>query len=409
MSQLIKFSRFFLFLFALLLLAPWPAVARANLPAQAPACTPSDPGPTAPCISEMVVRANTASPFNHFVVSWISASAGAGRVLLVGSGAPPAFDDVRGASFSGITHYVQVDNIAPGATYQFDIVSGGVKHDNNGAHWSVTVGPVLADAPPRAVLGHIRNPDGSDADEAIVYATLQRLGGAPSSLISTVIRPGDEGLFRLPLADALRANYTQRYSFDPTKDKITFTAVGPGGWSSTTVVIDVALPPQPSPPNVDLTLGSGPVTVSTPTPTALPPTSTPTPAPPSATPSPLPATQTAAAATATRTLSPLPPTPRPSATRPPPSPTPEPLITIIPAGQTRVATSEAESTLQAAATQTEEAIPEITRFAASTPTPGAGLNVGGVTLSSLLFPLLALVAFAGALALGGVAYVAWKK
>lgn len=407
--------------FVLILLASIALLSPADVvfaypPAQVSSCTTASPspdptvGPTPTvCISDVIVNADGASPQNRFSVSWVSVSPEAGQVQLVGGG---TFNDERSATFAGTTHYVQLNNLQSNTTYQFDIVSGGKTYTNNGQHWSVAIGPALTPSAPFNILGRVKNPDGSDADEALVYVTIQRADGAFSSLLSQIMTSDDGGFFHLNLSDARTTDYSSRFSFNPSSDKLTITAIGPTGAASWTGKTG---DPRPGKPTLFLTLGSGGGTAATSTPSPIPSTSTPTPVTPTATQTLPPATATALAATETATaLAPTPtftPVPavatavRPTATRQlfiEPTLT-VPLITIQPA-----ATTSAQATLA----NPEEGTPEpfttrVIRLA--TATPEATSTFAGITSSSSLFAVLAAVAFIGAAFLGIAALYLWKR
>jgi hypothetical protein len=398
------------------ILLAWLSLARTTqiARAQAPACTTANPAANDPsatvCVSEVIVKVDGTSPYNSFVVSWVSKNVESGSVQLVNGG---TFNDTRGASFTGITHYVQVSDLQSSTSYQFDVNSGGSTFNNNNQHWGVNLGPPLPDAPPNKITGMVENQNGSDATDAIVYTTIQHAGDQSTSSLLSQPLTGDN-VFLIPLGDARTGDYAQRFTFNRNKDKLIITANGPGGFTSTTVTANLALPPQPNPPNVILTLGSGVVAIVTATPSPLPPTSTPTPITPSATPTLPPAsataqvaTETAVAFTVTPTRTPMPPTDTP----PPPTAPPTaallptltlPPITIAPADATAVAEATVESI--------GEGPFEITRVAPHfTPAPAAGSLFGGSALGGLLLPFLAFVAFTAAAALVVLALIVWKR
>ena len=409
-------------LFLLLLFGP-AEVIQAHPPEQVTDCTTASPGPdpsATVCVSDVIVTTAGVSPNNRFSVSWISTSRETGAVKLIGG---DTLSDIRGASFSGITHYVQVSNLQPNTDYQFDINSGGNTYTNNGQHWSINIGPVLTPAAPDNIIGRVKNPGGGDAAEALVYARVQRASdSAISSLLSMnpPMSSDDSGFFHsISVSDArsvdASSNYDGRFSYNSNNDKLTLTAVGPGGYGSTTANINAAHP-RPGGVNVILTLGSGFVSYNTPTPTPIPPTSTPTPITPTATQTlpaltatALAATETATAFTSTPTLTPAPPSataPRPTATTQPliPPTATVPFITIVPAGQTQVAEATLEST--------QEVSPEplITRVLHPiTTTPEASSVFAGIASGGSIFAVLAATAFIGAATLGAAALYVWKR
>lgn len=416
-------SWLFASLLALLLLLPLTGKAQAHAPSQASDCTTASPGadpsPTV-CVSEVIVTTNAVAPSNRFSVSWVSQTPETGSVKMVGIDS--SFGDVRGPGFSGITHYVQVSNLQPSAAYLFDVISGGNTYTNGGQHWNVTVGPALNQPSPDNIIGRVKNADGSDATEALVYAKVVRVSdSAASSLVSMnpPMTQDDGGLLHsISLSDARtiasNLNYDGQFAYDPKRDKVVVTAVGPDGFASVTVNIGAAKP-RAGGVNVILTLGSGFVSYNTPTATPIPPTLTATPITPTATQTEPPltatalaATETATAFTSTPTFAAAPPTatiPRPTATRPPIIPTATvPIITIVPAGQTNAA----QATLEAELEGTPQ--PVSTRFIYPlTEKPPGNSLLTGITSGASILAALAIVAFIGAAVLGGAAIFIWRR
>ncbi|MGB8648758.1 MAG: hypothetical protein WCF84_26205 [Anaerolineae bacterium] len=378
---------------------------------QPTACTTaaasSDPNATL-CISAVDIEDTSASPNDSLVISWLSLTPQVGQVRLIDG---TTVGDARGSAFKGTTHYVQLSNLQPNTSYQFDIVADGVVNNNGGSHWTTgNVGPAIP--PPTTglttVLGRIRNPDGSDATEALVYVTIQHVDGTTSSLLSQGMAADDAGFFHVRLM-ARTPDNTARFSFDKTKDKVTITANSLSGFVSTTTPISNVLLSQ----NLALTLGAGYVVAATPTPSPLPLTSTPTPITPTATPTLFPATATAAAATQTAaaftdtpTVTPRPPTATPvtlSATSTSlPTLTSQP-ITITPAQATVVAqASSADTPEPDNGTTTVRISPRLTATPAS---QGLADIAGG----NGLLVILAVLAFGGAVVLALIAFWVWKR
>lgn len=142
-----------------------------------------------------------------FTVSWLTTVIEPGRVQLIGGA---IYEDERGADFSGTTHYVSINGLRTNSAYSFEIVSGGKKYENGGAHWSVTTGATLVPRTPDWISGHVRNLDGSVAMEAIVFTTIGReQQGYISAPLSVLITARDGGIFRINLSE------TRSFS-DPT-------------------------------------------------------------------------------------------------------------------------------------------------------------------------------------------------
>ena len=148
---------------------------QARLPQQAPSCTTASPNSDPNVGPSLTVCVSTTyhdlPRYTAMVVSWVSGSAETGRVNIVGQG---AVDDVRGNSFAGKTHYVELVNLQPNTGYQFDVISGSRTFNNGGQHWNIQTGPTLTPSRAYAVLGAVKNPNGTQADGGIVYVTVQR-------------------------------------------------------------------------------------------------------------------------------------------------------------------------------------------------------------------------------------------
>lgn len=175
-----------------------------------------------------------------FTVSWSTAANESGQVQLI-DGA--IYNDDRGANFSGRTHYITVTALQAHHAYSFDVVSGGIKYDNAGAHWTVITGAILAPRPPHLIVGQVKNPDGSDASEAIVFVTIQR-HQVPSfsAPLSTLVTAGD-GFFDINLGEArARSNPTSYFAYARgsdhyMNDSLTIQAIGARGTGSLMVAI----------------------------------------------------------------------------------------------------------------------------------------------------------------------------
>ncbi len=147
-----------------------------------------------------------------FVVSWLTREAVTGQVRLSDGS---LFDDDRGASFSGRTHYVTVAGLQSSATYQFDLVSGDVVYNRHSAHWTVNTGPVLSPFPPNIVRGKVRKPDGSNACDVIVFFAIDRqltqLGFGVSAPLSALVTWREDGIFQVNLNEARAAGDPTRF------------------------------------------------------------------------------------------------------------------------------------------------------------------------------------------------------
>ncbi len=373
--------------------------ARAEPPQQANACfnAPAAADPTnSVCISNVVVLFNGVSPENQFVVSWRTQSAQTGSVKLNNA----TYQDVRGAEFQGTTHYIKISGLAAKTTYTFDIVSGDETYTKGGAHWSVRLGPAIQPTTPYFIFGRVKNPDGSDADGAIVYAQVRdgddKGTNGRSSLLSGLIVLADGGdFFNINVETARTQNISQKYVYSADADRVYISAVGTQGSASKQFKISDLHPPKP-PPSMILS-GSGTGNVVTATPTLIPPTATPTLSPTlteTITPSP------------TLTHTALPPTktsaPRGTAT-PNVPPTFENVPTIAPDQATRLAATP--DTTLVAIPAGEEIEPPRTRVFGGVPE----IQPPAQTNNTVLFIGLAVVLFVGAVLLGLAAFFASRR
>lgn len=249
-----------------------PELQGANSCLNAPVST--DPTATV-CISNVTVPFNGTSGDNQFYVSWLTRGAVSGHVTLTGG---DTFSDVRGDSFKGTTHYVRVSNLAAKTAYTFDVISDDTTYTNGGGHWSARLGPAMQPATPYFIFGRVKNPDGSDADGALVLAQVrdgdkQGTQGR-SGLLSALINLADGGnFFNINLANARTQNNNQSYTYSADGDRVFVAAFGAQGRANKAFKISDLHPPKPPP---SLILGNGSGSVVTATPTLIPPSLTPT-------------------------------------------------------------------------------------------------------------------------------------
>lgn len=377
---------------------------------------PVSDDPTATvCISRVVVVFDGTHPDNRYYVSWRTRNAEGGRVRLVGGG---AFVDERGADYEGKTHYVKVNNLAADGKYQFDIISGGETYNNGGQHWTVNLGPAVSAATtPYTIFGRLKNPDGSDADGAIVYVTIRDADdngtSGRSGLLSTLIRAEDGGdFFNINLEEARTRNNSTKFNYDPARDQVVINAVGADGSASESFKISDLHPPKPPPTFTLSESGTGAAATATPTiqPTETPnPTETPTEtAIPERTATPIRLTSTPRPPTSTPFVEPTLEEPGATSALVEPTDGVETLeAPTVVEDETRIAINPA----QVDQTPDSDDAPEPTRtrvIRGATATPVAVASNPFLS-SNALFTALALVFVVGAILLGLVAFIVWKK
>lgn len=164
-----------------------------------------------------------------FVVSWLTPLDEAGQVQLVDG---PVFQDDRGADFKGKTHYITVSALVANSRYQFDILSGGGRYDNERAHYAVVTGITLVPPLPDLVVGRVRNPDGTNAVDAMVIFSIQQEQRV-SAPLSMVLTPRDGGFFHINLSGArMQSDLTRYFSYGSQTGLLTIQAVSGRGLGS---------------------------------------------------------------------------------------------------------------------------------------------------------------------------------
>lgn len=367
---------------------------------QATNCHTAPPGadPSASvCISRVLVPFNGVSPDNQFFVSWRTSTSVKGQVLLTGGG---TFEDVRGSNFQGLTHYVAVTNLGAKKNYTFDIVSGGTTYSHNGMHWALKTGPAMQSTNPYIIFGRVKNPDGSDADGAIVFAQIrdgdnQGTGGRSAYLSAVIVLADGGNFFTIDLDEARTQNLAQKYIFDPEADNVQIIAVGSQGLATKLFKISELHPPAPAPSLLLSNNGTG--AVATATPSVVPPSPTPT----------FTVTWTPTT-TLTPTVTLIPSTPSET-------PIPETEAADVPTSESPIPTLEAAQETDIAETATPVAIPagegqEVepgnTRVFGGVPTvvpPPAPPNNNALVIT------LAVVFIVGALLLGAAAFFVTRR
>ncbi len=206
-------------------------------------------------------------------VSWLTGTSEGAQVQVIGG---RTFNDDRGASFAGTIHYVTVTGLQPNTLYQLDLVSGGSKYDNEGAHYAVMTGATLPPPTPDLIVGRVQDPDGAKTTEAVVFFTVHQEQSVSASL-SMLLTERDNGYFHVNLSDARVQNDSNRlFVYGSATDALTIQAVNAQGTGSLRVpVSDARLRTTDPTKTVAVTLTNGAQTptliVRQPTPTPLPP------------------------------------------------------------------------------------------------------------------------------------------
>jgi hypothetical protein len=132
-----------------------------------------------------------------FTISWLTPTDETGQVQLIGGG---TYDDDRGTNFHGATHYVTIAGLQANDSYSFDVISNGERYDNAGAHWTTNSGVMILPRSSDLIFGQVRNLDGSNVTDAIVFSTIDRVQqGFPSAPLSALVTAHDDGFFSIDL------------------------------------------------------------------------------------------------------------------------------------------------------------------------------------------------------------------
>ncbi len=175
-----------------------------------------------------------------FSVSWTTAEEVTGRVLL-GTRWINDVRDLQAKVSESTTHFVTVDGLAPAASYEFRVESGGRQYDSGGKPFSAATAASLAGSLPDSDVaqGIVKTAAGTGSGGAIVYAQLP--GGQLLSALTS-----DSGNWVIPLSTSRIADLSGWLSYDRTATVYTIRADGGGDGKATATVItgiDQPVPP----------------------------------------------------------------------------------------------------------------------------------------------------------------------
>ncbi len=174
--------------------------------------------------------------YGSFTVSWVTQSAEQGYVnygTSLGSLDGVAYDD-REQTTEDDTHHVTIDGLTENIKYYYEVVSGGVTYDDDGAPYEVTTGPELSFTLPEMISGTTYKTGGVTAAEgAIIYVSI-----GSSQTLSILV--DETGIWGLDIAAIRTADYLSYYQHDD-EDSISAVAQGAAdGSGSQTATIATA-------------------------------------------------------------------------------------------------------------------------------------------------------------------------
>lgn len=179
-------------------------------------------------INEVIVS-NLSS--GKFTISWVTTTQEKVQIIY-GEKYPFSCKayDVREEQYKGKTHYVTISGLKASTTYYYDIVSGGVKYDNNRAHYAVTTAMVLDPAIDSDIAyGQVFLKDGvTPAKDVIVDIKLKDKDGAGTSdesqLCSLLIN--DKGYWYVNLKNVRTKELDSYFDYTKNKDKLVVSIRG---------------------------------------------------------------------------------------------------------------------------------------------------------------------------------------
>ena len=165
-----------------------------------------------------------------FKVWWVTDTVTDGRVRW---GATPALghiaEDVRGSSAQADMHFVPVSGLSPTTTYYFDVESGGAVVNNEGAHYTVTTGPILGIPGPEAAYGRIMLSNGTVGKVgAALRISLQDADGqgSPGTSAPMAALSEADGWWFVDLGGARTANLDASFEHSLSGDRLVLFAEG---------------------------------------------------------------------------------------------------------------------------------------------------------------------------------------
>ncbi len=171
-----------------------------------------------------------------FTLQWLSPTPITGWIEVIGSPTNLTVYDVRGPAVVSQTHYVTVTGRDPATLYYYDVISGGARDDNGGAHYRITTGSSLNPPATDAIYGQVFKLGGTiPAAGTIVFI---RTAGAQmlSSLVDSL------GWWNINLGEIRIADNTSFFSYSGTT-QLTIDAKGAAdGTASQTIPVSSAKP-----------------------------------------------------------------------------------------------------------------------------------------------------------------------
>ena len=175
--------------------------------------------------------------YKSFTVTWVTDATAIGYVSYgtSASSLDNSAYDRRGQTTEDDTHYVPIAGLTADTPYYYEIISGGVTYNNNGAPYEITTGPDLGLPPmPEIISGNIYKADGITAAEGtIIYVSI-----GTSQVLSVLV--DSSGNWGMDIAPIRTADHQSYYAHSDSND-ISVEAQGAAdGITTQTVTIATA-------------------------------------------------------------------------------------------------------------------------------------------------------------------------
>jgi len=191
-----------------------------------------------------------------FTIAWTTDTASTGSIDYGTTTALGTIaDDVRGSGYSGETHYVDLSGLTPSTLYYYDILSGGDRDNNGGAHYTFTTGPTLSiPVQGSCSYGQVFLSDGTTpAEGAIVKVTLSdnNSAGSSGSSAQMLALVDANGYWYACFNNSRETSLANYFTYDRPGDNVTLEADGASeGMDDATLDVDSSAPAE------DLILGA---------------------------------------------------------------------------------------------------------------------------------------------------------
>ncbi|MBI4777994.1 fibronectin type III domain-containing protein [Candidatus Desantisbacteria bacterium] len=177
-------------------------------------------------VPSQIKQTNIAS--GQFAISWITDTPGTAAISY-GQGTN-SINLLAVDNRLSTTHHVEIKTgLSPNTTYYYDIISGGIKYDNNGKHYSIATGPDIGiPTGTDTVYGQVYKADWTIAQGSLVYLKICDTDGkdspGTSSEWSVVVE--SDGYWSIPLANVRTGDQGAFFKYSISGDSLSIFVQG---------------------------------------------------------------------------------------------------------------------------------------------------------------------------------------